>query len=91
MSQCSKPACSGQSSVVLAYDYSARKVLLLDLNAGQLSPHVYGICDPCAERLTPPRGWYVEDLRTGPSIYFEEEQASLPHSNDGVPLGTSIT
>ena len=73
---------------MLAYDYGARKVLLHDLDPGQLSPHVYGICDPCAERLTPPRGWYVEDLRTGPSIYFEEDSYK---EDPAVALGTVIT
>ena len=57
--------------MVLAYDYGARKVLLHDLDRGQLNPHVYAMCDLCAERLTPPRGWYVEDLRTGPPLYDE--------------------
>ena len=85
MSQCSKPGCTRQSAVVLAYDYGARKVLLHDLPPGTLSPHVYAMCDPCAERLTPPRGWYVEDLRTGPPLYTDDSE-DFP-----ITLGSSVT
>lgn len=62
--------------MVLAYDYGARRVLLHDPEPGQLSPHVYAMCTGCAERLTPPRGWYVEDLRAEPPLFLDDDEVS---------------
>lgn len=56
---------------MLAYDYADRKAILEDAPAGQLSPHVYVLCLRCAERLRPPRGWELEDLREQPALFLE--------------------
>jgi hypothetical protein len=85
MSRCSKPGCTGHASAVLAYDYAARKVLLHDPDPGPLSPHVYAMCNLCAERLTPPRGWYVEDLRTEPPLFLDDELPRPSHHDEPAP------
>ena len=63
MTLCSKPRCARPGSVALAYDYSSRRAILEDPPDGQLSPHLYALCDDCAGDLRPPRGWTLEDHR----------------------------
>ena len=77
MSLCSKPGCARAGTAVLGYDYSERLAVLED--RGEPSPHVYVLCDGCASKLTPPRGWTLRDRRTearaetvaGRRIFFE--------------------
>lgn len=57
---------------MLAYDYAARKAILEDAPQGQLSPHVYVLCIKCAERLRPPKGWELEDLREEPALFLDK-------------------
>ena len=71
MNLCSKPNCARPGAVVLAYDYSARKAILEDPPVGQLDPHLYVLCGRCAERLTTPRGWTLENRREEPPLFIE--------------------
>ncbi len=68
MQQCSKPRCNCPGTVVLAYDYSERKVSLESRDSAPLSPHLYVMCTDCADRLTPPRGWELTDRRIPASL-----------------------
>lgn len=70
MISCSKPGCENLGAAVLGYDYASRRALLLDTGPGRPSPHLYALCSPCAERLSPPRGWVLEDCRSKPSLFF---------------------
>lgn len=64
MPTCSKPGCTRGGAALLAYDYSAARVTLHDPpEIGSLSPHLYVLCAPCAERLRAPLGWVLEDRR----------------------------
>lgn len=72
MNLCSKPRCTRTGSVVLAYDYANRRAVLEDPVLGEQSPHVYVLCGLCAERLTPPRGWTLEDRRARPPLFVDE-------------------
>ncbi len=65
MQRCSKPGCGRQGAVVLAYDYATRRALLAVPGSGELSPHLYVLCSPCADKLRPPRGWELVDERGG--------------------------
>jgi Protein of unknown function (DUF3499) len=56
---------------VLAFDYASRRAILQDPGTGELSPHLYSICHPCAERLTPPLGWTLEDRRSEPVLFLD--------------------
>lgn len=75
MSFCSKPGCTGVGAAVLGYDYSERLATLADPEVHELSPHLYVLCGECAERLTPPRGWTVEDKRVKPPLFAERDTA----------------
>ena len=66
---CSKPSCSRPGSALLAYDYAARVAVLEDPPEGEISPHFYALCSPCANGLQPPRGWDLVDLRGGPRLF----------------------
>lgn len=62
---------------MLGYDYASRLALLEDPpESGRLSPHLYVLCVPCAERLRPPRGWVLEDVRTTPPLFVAGDRAS---------------
>lgn len=54
---------------MLAYDYSARTALLLDPDPSGASPHLYALCARCAESLSPPRGWILDDRRVKPALW----------------------
>lgn len=75
MNLCSKPGCTGAGAALLGYDYAARRAVLDDPPAaGEVSPHVYVLCSPCAERLRPPQGWLLEDLRVEPPLVVTAER-----------------
>ena len=57
---------------MLAYDYASRRALLHDPVEGEVPPHLYALCTPCAEKLVPPRGWTLEDHRTAPPLFIDE-------------------
>lgn len=69
MKLCSKPGCGRAGAAVLAYDYAARRAALLDPAGGEIPPHLYALCSDCAERLRPPRGWELVDLRSAPPMF----------------------
>jgi hypothetical protein len=43
--------------------------LLLDPEPGGRSPHLYALCERCAENLRPPRGWILDDRRLKPALW----------------------
>jgi hypothetical protein len=49
----------------MTYDYGQRSVWIGSLEP-ERDPHAYELCAPCAERITPPRGWVLTDLRARP-------------------------
>ncbi|MFN2594264.1 MAG: DUF3499 family protein [Actinomycetota bacterium] len=69
MRLCSKPRCATTGVAVLSYDYSTKRALIGDAPAGDLSPHLYVLCERCANAITPPQGWSLEDQR-GPRPLF---------------------
>lgn len=77
MNLCTKPSCARPGAVVLAYDYAERRALLEDPVQGELSPHVYVLCTRCAEKLRPPRGWELEDLRARPPLFVDPPAESV--------------
>ncbi|HWC13452.1 MAG TPA: DUF3499 family protein [Actinomycetota bacterium] len=75
MNLCSKPGCTRAGAALLGYDYAARRAVLDDPpDAGEVSPHVYVLCSPCAERIRPPRGWLLDDLRVEPPLFVAAER-----------------
>lgn len=72
MTRCSKPACAEIASVILAYDYASQTAILDDATGGDISPHHYAMCLRCAEKLTPPRGWSVDDRRVAVPLFASE-------------------
>ncbi|MEA2452352.1 MAG: hypothetical protein QOG04_1062 [Actinomycetota bacterium] len=82
MTVCSKPGCTRTGAAVLGYDYAERLALLEDPpHTGQVSPHVYVLCVPCAERLRPPQGWVLEDARAEPPLFVAGDRPE--HSTAG--------
>jgi hypothetical protein len=78
---CSKPGCTRTGIALLGYDYAARLALLQDPpETGQVSPHLYVLCGPCAERLRPPQGWVLDDARSEPPLFV----AAQPSSSDPI-------
>ena len=71
MNLCTKPSCARPGAVVLSYDYAAKRAILDDPADGQQSPHVYVLCTACAERLRPPNGWELHDLRSEPPLFLD--------------------
>ncbi|MFN2389013.1 MAG: DUF3499 family protein [Actinomycetota bacterium] len=71
MTLCSKPGCQHTGAAVLAYDYADRSAFLEDAVVGELSPHVYVLCQSCAAAITPPRGWTLDDRRKEPALFLE--------------------
>jgi hypothetical protein len=67
---CSKPGCGNPGAAILGYDYAARRAVLDDPPA-EVSPHSYVLCTRCAGKLTPPRGWELEDLRAEPPLFLD--------------------
>lgn len=85
MNLCSKPGCAHPGGAVLAYDYAARRAVLDDPPGHEVSPHLYVLCMRCAEKLTPPRGWVLDDRRATPPLFLdrakereERTEAALP-------------
>lgn len=71
MNLCTKPSCARPGAVVLSYDYATKKAILDDPDHGELSPHVYVLCNRCAEKLRPPNGWELQDLRSEPPLFLD--------------------
>ena len=73
MNLCTKPSCARPGAVVLSYDYAAKRAILDDPDRGELSPHVYILCNRCAEKLRPPKGWELDDQRSKPPLFLDEQ------------------
>lgn len=71
MNTCSKPGCGNPGAAILGYDYADRRAVLEDPSNGDVSPHAYVLCTRCAERLTPPRGWVLDDHRAEPPLFLD--------------------
>lgn len=54
---------------VLSYDYATRRALLADAPGGDVSPHLYVLCERCANGITAPQGWSLEDHRGAPRLF----------------------
>lgn len=77
MNLCCKPACARPGAVVLGYDYASRTAILNDPTPGEQNPHLYVICGPCAEKLRPPKGWTIDDLRAAPPLFASNERSRI--------------
>lgn len=71
MNTCSKPGCANPGAAILGYDYAERRAVLDDPPDGDVSPHAYVLCTRCAEKLTPPRGWVLDDNRAAPPLFLD--------------------
>lgn len=71
MNSCSKPGCGNPGAALLGYDYADRRAVLDDPPDGEISPHAYVLCHRCAEKLTPPRGWVLDDNRAEPPLFLD--------------------
>lgn len=71
MNACSKPGCANPGAAILGYDYAQRRAMLDDPPADDVSPHSYVLCTRCAEKLTPPRGWVLDDNRAEPPLFLD--------------------
>ena len=69
MKACSKPGCEGAGAAILSFDYSARLAFVDDPPDGSISPHVYVLCIDCADRLSAPLGWLLDDRRRPPLLF----------------------
>lgn len=76
---------------MLAYDYGSRRALLEDPPDGEISPHLYALCTVCAERLRPPLGWELLDLRIAPPRFAPRLRPEPHHGvgDRGLSLGRS--
>ena len=75
MNTCSKPGCARPGGALLSYDYQARLATLTDPpEVGEVSPHLYVLCTVCAEKLNPPRGWLLDDMRSEPPLFVSPER-----------------
>lgn len=77
MTQCSKPACTSPAAVVLSYDYATSTAVLSDPAPGGVDPHLYGMCATCADKLTPPLGWVLEDKREEPPLFLTRPKSAV--------------
>lgn len=71
MNPCSKPGCGNPGAALLGYDYADRRAVLDDPPEGEVSPHSYVLCNRCAGKLTPPRGWVLDDHRAAPPLFLD--------------------
>jgi len=46
----------------MSYDYRQRSVWIQALGR-ERDPHVYELCEVCAQKMTPPQGWVLTDVR----------------------------
>jgi hypothetical protein len=59
---CAKLRCRSRASATAALRYGDREVLIDDLSP-DTDPNLVDLCFDHAERLTPPIGWSIVDLR----------------------------
>lgn len=87
MNPCSKPGCANPGAALLGYDYAERRAVLDDPPDGEVSPHSYVLCTRCAEKLTPPRGWTLDDNRAEPPLFLERvvKERETPAAVEALP------
>ena len=86
MNTCSKPGCANPGAAILGYDYAARRAVLDDPTSVEVSPHAYVLCTRCAEKLTPPRGWVLDDNRAEPPLFLDRvKDRSAPAAVEALP------
>lgn len=64
---CARPGCGRAASATLSYNHGAATVWLEDLSV-DAHPMTHDLCDPHAERTTPPLGWTLVDRRHAPVV-----------------------
>jgi hypothetical protein len=62
MRTCAKMRCAAEPVATVALRYAERKVVVEDLLPDR-DPNLLDLCREHAERMTPPLGWSVRDLR----------------------------
>jgi hypothetical protein len=83
---CSKPGCANPGAAILGYDYADRRAVLDDPPGGDVSPHAYVLCTRCAEKLTPPRGWVLDDNRAKPPLFLDRvKERDDPAAAEALP------
>lgn len=71
---------------MLGYDYADRRAILDDPPSGDVSPHAYVLCTRCAEKLTPPRGWVLDDNRAEPPLFLDRaKEREAPATVEALP------
>ena len=62
---CARPGCDRGAVSSMTYDYGQRSVWITELSP-EPHPALYDLCDPCAAKTAPPRGWVLTDDRERP-------------------------
>ena len=78
---CSRPGCAAEATATFAFVYATSTVTLGPLSA-EPHPVTYDLCSAHANRLTPPRGWALDDQR--------RPAAPNPAGFDGRPQSAPI-
>lgn len=63
MRACAKMRCGQEPVVTVSLSYTEREVVVADLLVDR-DPNLLDLCREHVERMTPPVGWTVRDLRT---------------------------
>lgn len=67
MRACAKMRCSQEPVVTVSLSYTEREVVVADLLA-ERDPNLLDLCREHVDRMTPPVGWTVRDLRAVESV-----------------------
>lgn len=67
MRTCAKMRCGGTPAATVSLRYEAREVVIADLSLAH-DPSLLDLCAEHVERLTPPVGWQVRDVRTSTAV-----------------------
>jgi len=60
---CAKTGCDGRAIATVALSYGPKEVLIGDLT-GERDPNLLDLCRSHTDRLSPPLGWKLTDLRS---------------------------
>jgi uncharacterized protein DUF3499 len=71
---CSKNRCSQPASATVEIRYGPREVVLFDL-PGEHDPNHLELCHEHADRLVPPIGWALHDVRGDGAVELEAAPA----------------
>ncbi|MBK5224546.1 MAG: DUF3499 family protein [Acidimicrobiia bacterium] len=74
---CSRPGCSAPASVTFSFEPAKLTVWIGDLSDDDTGPG-HDLCVEHGDRLSPPRGWTLNDLREG--------RAELPTLDANSPM-----